>query len=190
MERSVAVINARVEEIGQHIVAVRSTDQPAERQSHSLCDIRRKNVTEVSRRDAHIDPLAVSNLLVLDKVAVRGNIINDLRRKPAEVDRICRRQEFPLRIERVGDVLVGEYRLDSRLRVVEIAPDCADTDVSALLRLHLPLLDVAHAALGVKHLNADTRHILISLKRRLTGVAARRDEYQRIALFAGLFKTF
>ena len=52
--------------------------------------------------------------------------------------------------QRVSHSFIGEDGFDTRLRVVEIAPDSAYPDVSALLRGHLQLLHRADAILGIE----------------------------------------
>lgn len=73
--------------------------------------------------------------------------------------------------QRVSHSFIGEDGFDTRLRVVEIAPDSAYPDVSALLRGHLQLLHRADAILGIEDQDPGMGGVAEALQRRLSGVA-------------------
>ena len=57
MEGPVAVIDPGIDKIGQHPVAIGSTDEFFDRNSHFFSVDRRQNVAEIAGRNRHIELL-------------------------------------------------------------------------------------------------------------------------------------
>ena len=134
------VLAALLEEVGQHVVAVGRADELVDRQTHLLGDVRRKDVAEVARRYADVDLVALCNGACGNHIAVRGNVVRDLRRQTAPVDGVCRGQHHAVLVERCAGILIGEDALYRTLCIVKVAADSYNLDVPAFLRYHLQLL--------------------------------------------------
>ena len=89
VEITVFVVGAALfEKVGQHVVAVGGADELVHRQAHLTRDVRGQDVAEVAGRDADVDLVPHFDCAALYHIAVRGNIVRDLRRKAAPVDGI------------------------------------------------------------------------------------------------------
>ena len=94
----------------------------------------------------------------------------------APVDGVSRGEEVPSLGQVRPELLVGKEDLHSRLGVVKVAVDGADSHVVPLLGLHLQSLDLRHAVLGIEHQDLGPVHILKALQGRLAGVAGGRHQ--------------
>ena len=186
MEITVAVIDAGRDEVAQHLVDVGSADKMTDRHAHLLCIPCREDVAEVAGRNGEREALSVLKDALLHHRHIGGDIINDLRHESAPVDRIRRGELHAVLGKRLLHIGIGEDRLDAVLAVVEIALDRADTDIFALLRLHLALLHRAHAVLGIEDHDARARDILKACECCLAGVAGGCREDDDLAVDARL----
>ena len=187
IELSVPVVNARVDEIGEDVVAVGGADELVYGNAHQFRVVCGKDIAEVARGDNDVYFLAELYFLVLDELRIGGNIVNDLRRKSAPVDGVRAGKQNVVLREPVGDLLVGEYLLYAVLTVVKVALDSADVNVIALLRGHLALLHTGHAVLGVENAYRGAVNVLEAFESRLAGVARCCDEYRYLLAVNGLF---
>ena len=107
---------------------------------------------------------------MLRRVAVGGEIINDLRQKAAPVNGVCAGEQHAVFIELFADFRICKNTLHAGLCVVKIALDCAHRNVFALLRVHLALLHGADALIRIKHENFGVGYVAEALQRRLTRI--------------------
>ena len=179
------VVDARPDEIGQHIVLVGRTDELADGQPHALRVIRREDVPEIARRHGKIDRFARLDLSGGYEVEVCGKIVGDLRGEPAEIDGVRRREDIALLLQLRLALLAREDLFDRGLALVEIAAHGEHVHVAPLLRRHLQLLHLGNAVARVKDHDLYAVRILKPLERRLARVAAGRDEDEHLLLHAG-----
>ena len=182
------VINARLQEIRQYVVAVRRTDQFRDGKPHALGIITRENIAEIARRHAEVDELARCNRPLFQEFGIGAEVVDDLRHEPAPVDRICRRQLDVPSGKLLSKGLVAENLLDAVLRIVKIPLDRDDTDICALLRAHLQVLDLRHAARRIEHEDLDLIDIGKTFERRLARVARRGNENQNLSVLTRLLE--
>ena len=188
MERAVLIIGTRADEVREHVVRVRRTDELAHRQAHFLGIPPGENVAEVAGRHNEVQLVAHGDHAAGDGVAVRREIVDDLRQQAAPVDGVGRGQE-PAALRELGSKrLVTKDLLDAGLRVVKVAAHGADRDVIARLRDHLQALDLRHTAVGIEHEDLRARHVGKALQGRLAGVARGGDEDAHLPLLAALFQ--
>ena len=175
-ERTVAVVDARRQEVREHVVGVARHDEVAHGQAHAVRIVAREHVAEIARRDAEVDLGALFDLVGLDELAVGVEVVDDLGHEAADVDRVGR-GEFHAFVGELLPEVRGEDLLDGALHVVEVALDGGDRDVAALLGRHLQVLDVAHLAMRIEDRDADAGHVHEARKGGLARVARgrRRD---------------
>ena len=89
MELTVAVVASGLKEVGQYIVDIRRADQLTDRKAHQLSNVRCKDVSKVSGGNAEIDGITVFDSSAVHKIAVRRDVIYDLRGKTTPVYRVC-----------------------------------------------------------------------------------------------------
>ena len=172
-----------MEELRQHIIGVGGTDQTLDRQSHLFGIITGEDIAEVSGRDAETDLFAHTDLSFFQQVAVSRDVVNDLRKQTSPVDGICGRKEpAPFR-ELRGKNRVGKELLHTGLGIVKIPFHSADTDVSALLGLHLQLLHIRNTVPGIKHQDGRSVNILEAFQRRFSGISGGRDQNADLLFF-------
>ena len=176
IKRTVPVVHAGFNEIGQNPVSIGCADQPGDRQSHFPGVIGGENIAEISGRHHDVDGISQRDLSVANHVAVSGNIIHDLRNQPAPVDGVGAGEHHAVLLQLRGDGRIGENRLYAGLRVVKISPDGADGNVAAFLRGHLELLHRADPILRVKHQDAGIFRIAEAFQRRFPRVAGRGNQ--------------
>ena len=181
------IIGTRTDEIREHVVCVRRADELAHRQAHFLGIPAGENVAEVAGRHNEVQLVAHGDHAAGNGVAVRREIVDDLRQQAAPVDGVGRGQEPAALRELGGKRLVTKDLLDTSLRVVKVAAHGADRDVIARLRDHLQALDLRHAAVGIEHEDLRARHVGKALQGRLAGVARGGDEDAHLPLLAALF---
>ena len=180
------VLAALLEEVRQHVVAVGRADELVDRQTHFLGDVRRKDVAEVARRYADVDLVALCNGACGNHIAVRRNVVRDLRRQTAPVDGVCRGQHHAVLVERCAGILIGEDALYRALCIVKVAADGYNLDVPAFLRYHLQLLHGRYAVHRIVHHNLGARYIVEAVERCLAGVTRCSDQNAGGTGFAGL----
>ena len=176
IEAAVDIVNAALEEVGEHAVFIRSADKAADRQTHLARIVGGEDVAEISRRDDEVYPVARRYFALLEHIAVSGKIIDYLRHEAPPVNGVRGRKSHAVLGELFAYLFVGEYRLDSGLCVVEVALYRADGDIAALLRGHLELLHGADALIGIEHENFRALNILEALESRLARVARGGDK--------------
>ena len=188
VERTVLIISTCADEVREHVVRIRRADELAHRQAHFLCVPAGENVAEVAGRHDEVEPVAHGDHAAGDSVAVRREIVDDLRQQAAPVDEVGRGQEPAALRELGGKRLVAEDLLDAGLCIVKVAAHGADRNVIACLCGHLQTLDLRHAAVGVEHEDLRARHVGKALQGRLAGVARGGNEDAHLPLLAALFQ--
>ena len=181
VKRTAPVVDAGLQKLRQHIVAVGGADEPPDGQPHLFGKIARQNVPEVSGRDDKIHRRARNDSSQPDQIGICLEIIDHLRRKPSDVDRIRGGQADSGVLRRTA----GENLLHAGLGIVKIPPHRADADVAALLRDHLRLLHRRDALLRIEHQNPRPLDVAEAFERGLAGVAGGRrqdDDFLRHAL--------
>ena len=188
MEGAVFVVDAGVDELGQHVVGVGGADEALDRQAHLRGEPARQDVAEVAGGDAEDELLPRLQPAAVDVVAVSGEIVDDLRQQTAPVDRVGRGEEEAAARQLLGEIGVAEDLLDAGLRVVKVALHGADAHVVAALRHHLEALDRGDAAGGIEDEDLRPRNVGKALKRRLAGVAGGGHEDADLPRLAGLLQ--
>ena len=171
-----------MEEIHQHPVIIGGTQKLRNGKSHPFCIICRQNVAEVSGRHRNIHRLAGLQHLLLHKLAVGIDVINDLRYQPADIDGVGGREAIPAPSQsflKLGIVKHGFYTV---LGIVKISADADNCRVVTLLGHHLPLLNPAYAILRIKYDNPGMRHIRKAGQCSLSGVARGRRQNDDVLL--------
>ena len=187
VEGAAAVIAARAQEVGQHIVGVGRAHELADGKAHLPGKVAREDIAEVAGRHDVVDLVSRLDAARLHEVGVRSIIIDDLRGEAADVDGVGRGQANALTLEQLILADGGEDFLHAGLRIVEVAAYRAHADVFARLRRHLRLLHGAHAAVGVEDDDLRARHIAEALHRRLAGVAGRGGQDHDLVVHTELF---
>ena len=182
VERTLDVIRSLVPEIGENVVLVGRAYERPDGKPHLLGIIACKNVPEIARGNGEVDLVAHFDLIGRHKIAIRREIIADLRRETAEVDGVRRGEQIPLFGEFFLALRRAEDLLDARLTVVEIALDGNHVDVVPLLRAHLELLHFGDAVIGIEHHDLDAVGVLEPFKRSLARIAAGGDEDEDLFL--------
>ena len=188
VKRTVFVIRAGMDEIREHVVGVGRADELAHRQTHLLCVPAGEDVAEVAGRHDEVELVAHCDHAAVDGIAVRREIIDDLRQQTPPVDGVGGGQKPAALRQRAGKCLVAEDLLDAGLRVVKVAAHRADRDIAAGLRDHLQALDLRHAAVGIKHEDLRARHIGEALQGCLSSIARGGNENAHLPLLAALFQ--
>ena len=85
MESSLPVVVSCLKELGENIVAVGRADEPSYRKSHLECKIAGHYIAEVTGRDDEVYLVAVVYPSVFNKLAVRGEVVYDLRNQSSYV---------------------------------------------------------------------------------------------------------
>ena len=183
-ERPVGGINAAVEEISQHVIPVAGTDQFVHRQSHVPGIITRQDIAEVSGRNTEVHGISRRDGVLVDQVRVGGEVIDDLRSKPSEVDGVCGGQRLAPVIHLLHKVLGGKKLLHTGLGVVKIALYSDYMRVVSPGGHHLQPLYVADAFLRIKYGAARTGHVPESFQRRFTGISACSHQDADLPFFA------
>ena len=108
-----------------------------------------------------------------------GNVINDLRRDPREVDRVDRGE-----VQFGAQFRVGEQRFDDVLAVVEITFDRDREGVRRLdrRRRHLPALHLGNPAVRIQHENVERGAVAAGGERRRAGIARGRADDRHLFL--------
>ena len=188
VERAFLIIGTRADEVREHVVRVRRTDELTHRQAHLLGIPAGENIAEVAGRHDEVEFVTHGNHAAGDGIAVCREIVDNLRQQAAPVDGVGRGQE-PAALRELGSKrLVAEDLLDAGLRVIKVAAHGADRDVIARLRDHLQALDLRHTAVGIEHEDLRARHVGKALQGRLAGVARGGDEDAHLPLLAALFQ--
>ena len=186
IERAPAVIVPGAQEVGQDVVGVGRANEPADRQSHFFGKVAGENIAEVAGRHDVVHLVAGVDAPGADEVGVGAEIINDLRGKTADIDRVCGRKAHAAAVKKLFVPDCGKYPFHARLRIVKVSPDRAHADVASLLRGHLRFLHGAHAAVGIKDDDLRAGHVAKALHRRLAGVAGGRGENEDLVGKAAL----
>ena len=173
VEGAAAVVGARGDEVGEHVVCVGGHHERAHGQAHELGVVAGQHVTEVARGHAEVDRVAGREVARSRELRVGVEVVGYLRHEAAHVDGVGARQHHVLAREALPQRAVGEDALDLGLGVVEVAADGADGHVGAALGGHLEVLDVGDLAVGVEDGDAGAGHVGEALERGLAGVAAR-----------------
>ena len=181
-ELAARVVSSAAEKVGQDLIAVGRAYQPAFGHAHAHGVISRQNVAEIARGHAEIHPLAEFYLARVQKVAVSGDIIGDLRREPAPIYAVGGRELVAAFGELRRRLFARENALDRGLSVVKIALDRANADVFPFLRYHLPALHVGNAVRGIEDDYARPLDVAEPLHRRLARVAGSGGQNERLSL--------
>ena len=171
-EGAVGVVGAVGEEIGEHVVAVAGADQAAHRQAHPLGVIAGQDVAEIAGGHHEVHGLPRADRPGVHQVGIGGEIIDHLGSQAAKVNRVGRGGELsqPLHLFLKG--LVREELFDPALGIVKIAPNPQHMGVVPLGGGHLQGLNVADAAVGIKHGAAGAGHVSKALQSGLARIAA------------------
>ena len=124
--------------------------------------------------------------MFVDQIRVSGEIIDNLRSKPSEIDGVGGRQNLAPFFHLFDKLRRGEKLLHACLGVVKISFDRDNMRVVSSGSDHLQLLYVAHAFLRVEHSTAGPGHVAEALKRRFAGVAAGGNQNADFPLFTVL----
>ena len=186
MKRPVPVICACTEEIIQHFVVVRRADEMPDRQPHLHRVPAREDIPEIPRRYRKIQFFSQFDFSHLCRPQVRPEIVNNLRHKPPDIDRICRGKTISLRIKFRRQSLIRKYAFYRALCIVKIPFNAHNTGIFALLCRHLQFLHRADAVLREKYHNACTFHAREALQSRLARIAGGCSQYYNF-LFQPLF---
>ena len=116
VEGAAAVIAARAQEVGQHIVGVGRAHELADGKAHLLGKVAREDIAEVAGRHDVVDLVARLDAARLHEVGVRSIIIDDLRGEAANVDGVGRGQANALALEQLILADGGENFLHAGLR--------------------------------------------------------------------------
>lgn len=92
------VIDARLDEVGEHAVGVTRADDAIDGYANLLGVPAREDVAEVSGGNGHVNGVTCLHGAIFDHDRIRADIVHDLRQQPAPVDRVRRGER---------DVLVG-----------------------------------------------------------------------------------
>ena len=189
MERAIAIIHTCPQKIRQYIVFIGGTDQTIHRQTHLLRIESSQNIAEVSSRNHNIDLFSgVIHFTGSHKIAVGGEIIDNLRQQTSPIDGVGAGEHHPTLLQFSFDSRIGENTLDTGLSVVKIALNGAYRNVLSLLHLHLTLLHFADTVFGIKHKNFGSRHIAESFQRSLTGITGGRNQNHSRSVIPGLLE--
>ena len=161
-----------------------------DRQSHLLRIICGQNIAKVARRYDNIDFLPQLHLSCFQEIAVRGEIVDDLRKKASPVDGIRAGKHHTIFRQGFLHRRVGKDALHAGLCIVEIALDGAHSDVFTLLGGHLGFLHRAHTVLRIEHHDLCPRHIAETLQSRLAGIAGGRHQDHRCLIRVDFLQGF
>ena len=190
MELSLLIIFACFEKVGKYVVGVRCADKLVYRKPHKLSYIRGKDIAEVACRYAEINLVSERNCIVAEKIAVSGEIINDLRNESSPVDRICAgKNNTVFVIDNFFEGFIREYRLNTVLSVVKVTMYSSYVDVVSGLRRHLKLLNGAYAVIGVKYHYIYSLNILVSFKSCFSCITARSNKNKSLTRFVCFYKS-
>ena len=155
------LVDPRGEGSGQTVVLVRGNNEAFDRQAHRLGRVTCENITEIS--GGHGEGHRPVGAAERDG---RGEVVDDLREDPREVDGVDAGQR-----ELFAQGLVGEQRLHQSLAIVEGAFDGDVVHVRLGRTRHLPPLHVRHPPLRMQDENVDHVEAAKGLDRRGAGVA-------------------
>ena len=160
-----------MDKIRKDVVAVGGADQLADGHPHLFGIIGRENVAEVAGGHAHIDGIPFLDPALLQQIAVGGDVVDDLRQDTAPVDGVGGGEKEPPPRQGIPQGRIGKEPFHPCLGVVKIAYHGTDAHVVSLLSLHLKLLDIGDAVLGIEHQDTGLIHVLEALQRGFAGVA-------------------
>ena len=173
VERTVAVVDTGGQEVSQHVVLVARDDELGDGQAHALGIVAGQDIAEVAGRYAELHGVAGLDGAGAQQLRIGGKVVDDLRYQTADIDGVGARKHGASGLQALGKLLIGKDALDGALGVVKVAADAADSDVVALLRGHLQVLDAADLALGIKDSDARARSVGKAGKCCLARVARR-----------------
>ena len=158
-ERTVAVVDAGGQEVGEHVVLVARHDELGDGKAHALGVVAGQDIAKVAGRDAELHGVAGLDGAGAQQLRIGGKVVNDLGHQTADVDGVGTRKHGAGGLKALGKLLIGKDALDGALSVIEVAADAADGDVVTLLRGHLQVLNAADLALGIKDGDARARSV-------------------------------
>ena len=177
----VSVISSGLEEVKQYFVLIGSTDQLSDRNSHLFCIVCGKNIAEVSGRNRHIQFFPICDLFIFQQLGIGIYIINDLRDKTSDIDRIRRRKLVSCFRKLFLQFLIFKQRFHTTLCVVKITVDRNYRCIPSFLRYHLQFLHTADPVLRIKYDDLRSRNIRKSCKRGFPGISgSRRQDHDLI----------
>ena len=176
VERTVPVVSAGPDEIGQHVVPVGGADQFRDRHAHVFGIDGGQDVAEIAGRHRHIERFARLDPARPDQVAVSGHIIDDLRHQTAEIDGVGGREFHIFLRQELFHIRIGENIFDAGLGIVEITVDRTDRHVAAGLRGHLQFLHRTDPVLRIKYDDAGFIDVRETVQRGLAGIARSGDQ--------------
>ncbi len=184
------VVCPRVDEFGQYIVHIGSANQPVDRQAHPAGIKRGEDVSEISCGHGYVYFRTGFDFFMRNKRSIRRKIIYYLRRQPAPIDRICRRQPKAGPPQHIIICGIRKYLFYALLRIVEIAVHSNHMDIGAFLGYHLEFLYPAHSALRVEYDYLCPPDIFESFEGRLSGISRSGDQYHYLIFFTCLMYRF
>ncbi len=151
VERTVPVINACLYEIGQNVVCVRCADKLVHGDTHMLCIVCCKDISEIACRNNYVYLVAESDLAVLDKLCIGRYIVDDLRCKSAPVYGVCRGEHHTVVSKCFCNLRISKDSLYTVLSVIKVALDSTNAYIFSVLSRHLLFLHCRNSVLRIEH---------------------------------------
>lgn len=171
VEGAQAIVGAGGQKLGEDVVFVGGDDKARGGQAHQFREITCEDVAKVASWDAELDGVAYGDGTFAHELGVRGEVVDNLRHKTADVDGVCAGKNHVLAGQAHGHSVVAKDALDLGLNVVKVALHGAYLDVGAELGDHLQALDVRHTAFGVENCDADVIDVGKACERGLACIA-------------------
>ena len=171
MERTVAVINAGVEELSQHIVLVGCADQLINGQTTFFGKVTGQNVAEIASGYAEIYRVAHADATGAQQTGVGPEVVGDLRCQTTPVDGVGTGEGNAVFGQLFGQLGIGKNGLYATLCIVKVALDGQHVDVVTLLGSHLQTLNLAGAAVGIENADLGAGYVGEAFQRGLSGIA-------------------